>query len=91
MKKDLIVRAWKDPEFRAQLSTEDRAALPECPAGEPLTELDEGNLAAVVGGFIGPDQNLSDFNPRITPYIRVGNLARFDQVINLQQIAVLRY
>lgn len=91
MMKDLIVRAWKDPEFRAQLSPEERAALPECPAGKPLTDLDEGSLAAVVGGFIGPDQNLSDFNPRLTPYIRVSNLVRLDQVAVFQQIAVLRY
>lgn len=90
MMKDLIVRAWKDAEFRARLSAEDRAALPECPAGKPLTELDEGHLAAVVGGFIGPDQDLSEFNPRLTPYIRVGNLARFDVAV-FQKIAVLRY
>ncbi|KFE68193.1 mersacidin/lichenicidin family type 2 lantibiotic [Hyalangium minutum] len=91
MMKDLIIRAWKDPEFRAQLSAEERAAVPECPAGKPLTDLDEGSLSAVVGGFIGPDQDLSDFNPRITPYIRVSTPVRLDQVAAIQHVAVLRY
>jgi len=45
-----IIRAWKDPEFRSRLSTEQRAALPECPAGTNLTELDESDLDGAVGG-----------------------------------------
>ena len=45
-----IIRAWKDPEFRKSLSSEQRAALPECPSGKPATELDEGELGDVVGG-----------------------------------------
>jgi mersacidin/lichenicidin family type 2 lantibiotic len=45
-----IIRAWKDPEFRARLSPEDRAALPECPSGRALTELDEAELLGAVGG-----------------------------------------
>lgn len=80
MKKDLIIRAWKDPEFRAQLTSAEREALPESPAGHSLAELDESHLADVVGGYIGPDQNISDFPPRLTPYIRVNPLVRLDQV-----------
>jgi len=80
MKKELIIRAWKDPEFRARLSSEDREALPESPAGHSLAELDESHLADVVGGYIGPDQDLSDFPLSITPYIRVNQFVRLDRV-----------
>ncbi|MBN1207223.1 MAG: mersacidin/lichenicidin family type 2 lantibiotic [Myxococcaceae bacterium] len=57
MKRETIIRAWKDPEFRASLSTEERSALPECPAGTAFTELDESELADAVGGgaFYLPD------------------------------------
>ena len=50
MKRETIVRAWKDPEFRAGLTSEERSALPESPAGEAFTELDEHDLADAVGG-----------------------------------------
>ena len=50
MKKELIVRAWKDPAFRASLSAEERATLPESPSGKALTELDERELLAIHGG-----------------------------------------
>ncbi|MFL5343309.1 MAG: mersacidin/lichenicidin family type 2 lantibiotic [Hyalangium sp.] len=50
MNRETIVRAWKDPEFRASLTLEQRQALPESPSGRPLTELDEGDLSDVVGG-----------------------------------------
>jgi mersacidin/lichenicidin family type 2 lantibiotic len=50
LKKEMIVRAWKDPEFRAGLSPEERATLPECPSGRPMTELDEGELLHAAGG-----------------------------------------
>jgi len=46
----LIIRAWKDPEFRARLSAEQRAALPESPSGSPLTELGEEALRDITGG-----------------------------------------
>lgn len=52
MKTELIVRAWKDPEFRARLSTEERASLPDSPSGKPLTELDEETLHEIVGGLL---------------------------------------
>jgi mersacidin/lichenicidin family type 2 lantibiotic len=51
MKKELIAQAWKDPRYRARLSPEQRAALPECPSGTPLTELSQGELAEVSGGL----------------------------------------
>ncbi len=50
MSKDRIVRAWKDPVFRASLSPEERAQLPAHPAGEAMVELEENELAMVVGG-----------------------------------------
>jgi mersacidin/lichenicidin family type 2 lantibiotic len=91
MKKDMIIRAWKDPQFRAGLSAEERAALPECPAGKPLTDLDEGSLADVVGGYLAPDQNLSDFHPRLTPYISVNPYLRLDKVAAFEAAYQLRY
>jgi mersacidin/lichenicidin family type 2 lantibiotic len=50
MKRETIIRAWKDPEFRASLSTEERSSLPECPAGPAFTELNERDLEDAVGG-----------------------------------------
>jgi mersacidin/lichenicidin family type 2 lantibiotic len=50
METTTIIRAWKDPEFRKSLSSEQRAALPESPSGQPMTELNEGELGDVVGG-----------------------------------------
>lgn len=52
MKKETIIRAWRDPEFRESLTSEERAELPECPAGQFLAELDEGALASAVGGAL---------------------------------------
>lgn len=52
MKRETIVRAWKDPRFRASLTSEERSALPECPAGKAFTELDEHELADAVGGVL---------------------------------------
>jgi mersacidin/lichenicidin family type 2 lantibiotic len=52
MKKELIAQAWKDPRYRASLSAEQRAMLPECPAGTPMTELGETELADISGGLI---------------------------------------
>jgi len=45
-----IIRAWKDPEFRAHLTSEERRALPDNPSGQPMTELDEEAMSDVVGG-----------------------------------------
>jgi mersacidin/lichenicidin family type 2 lantibiotic len=42
-----IIRAWKDAEYRQSLTAEQRAALPDNPAG--LAELSEEELAQVAG------------------------------------------
>ncbi|QRK12138.1 mersacidin/lichenicidin family type 2 lantibiotic [Archangium violaceum] len=54
MRVETIIRAWKDPAFRASLTSEERAALPELPSGRPVTELDEGELSDAVGGVSRP-------------------------------------
>lgn len=42
-----IVRAWKDAEYRATLSEEERASLPEHPAG--WVELPDAQMETVMG------------------------------------------
>ena len=49
MKTKQIVRAWKDPEYRARLSESERSLLPENPAGQ--VELKDSDLGYVTGGF----------------------------------------
>ena len=44
-----IVRAWKDVDYRESLSEEQRALLPENPAG--AFELTEAQLESVLGGM----------------------------------------
>ena len=44
-----MIRAWKDAEYRASLSAEELAALPENPAG--MVELPEEEMANVAGGL----------------------------------------
>ena len=58
-----IIKAWKDPEFRARLSTEQRAALPECPSGSPLTELGEEELNDITGGRLPLGGNTGCIGP----------------------------
>ena len=48
MSQQEIIQAWKDEEFRLSLSEEQRALLPEHPAG--LIELADSDLEMVVGG-----------------------------------------
>jgi len=43
-----VTRAWKDPVYRSSLTDEERASLPENPAG--LVEVTDDDLAAVNGG-----------------------------------------
>jgi mersacidin/lichenicidin family type 2 lantibiotic len=43
-----VIRAWKDPRYRASLSDAQRARLPANPAG--LVEIDDAYLDAVAGG-----------------------------------------
>lgn len=52
MNSEAIVRAWKDPTFRASLSPQERAEVPENPSGLPLNEMDDSDLGKVQGGFI---------------------------------------
>jgi mersacidin/lichenicidin family type 2 lantibiotic len=47
MNKNDVIRAWKDPFYRASLSEEAQAALPRHPAG--ITELRDDQLV-VAGG-----------------------------------------
>jgi mersacidin/lichenicidin family type 2 lantibiotic len=49
-RREQIIRAWKDPEYRARLSAEERAELPESPAGQSMGELEESQLDQAVGG-----------------------------------------
>jgi mersacidin/lichenicidin family type 2 lantibiotic len=63
MDTQLIIRAWKDPEFRARLSAEQRAALPECPSGSPLTELKEEELRDITGGRLPLEGNTGCIGP----------------------------
>ena len=44
-----VIRAWKDESYRESLTPEQRAALPENPAG--AIELTENELAAVDGAM----------------------------------------
>jgi mersacidin/lichenicidin family type 2 lantibiotic len=48
MLRDKIIRAWKDPEYRQDLSEEEREALPENPAG--AIELTDEELDMAAGG-----------------------------------------
>ncbi len=48
MTQDQVIRAWKDPAFRAGLSATELQALPVNPAG--MVELSEGELTEVSGG-----------------------------------------
>ena len=47
-----ITRAWKDENYRENLSEEELNTLPANPAGE--LELNETELDTVAGGFCGP-------------------------------------
>ena len=47
-KKIDIVRAWRDEEYRNSLTAEERASLPENPAG--LATVDDSSLRSVTGG-----------------------------------------
>jgi len=53
MNRETIIRAWKDPTYRATLSASERAELPDHPAGQAVTELDDDALGDVAGGVLG--------------------------------------
>lgn len=48
MKKEKIVKAWKNAEFRESLSAEERAMLPDHPCG--VVDLQDEDLAEIAGG-----------------------------------------
>jgi len=48
MKANDYIRAWKDPDYRASLSAEQRAALPAHPCAE--VELSDEVLGQIAGG-----------------------------------------
>ena len=48
MLRERIIRAWKDPEYRLNLSEEEQAQLPENPAG--AIELTDDELDMATGG-----------------------------------------
>lgn len=52
MNKTDVIRAWKDPVYRASLSAEEQAALPLHPSG--LTELSDEQLRIAGGSAIDP-------------------------------------
>ncbi|HKX31358.1 MAG TPA: mersacidin/lichenicidin family type 2 lantibiotic [Blastocatellia bacterium] len=47
---DKIIRAWKDEDYRLSLTDEERAGLPEHPAG--MVELSDAELNQAAGGTI---------------------------------------
>jgi len=49
MTNEKIVRAWRDPEYRAKLNETERAGLPDHPAG--WIELENADLNEVAGGL----------------------------------------
>ncbi|HWM91357.1 MAG TPA: mersacidin/lichenicidin family type 2 lantibiotic [Thermoanaerobaculia bacterium] len=51
MRKIDVVRAWRDEEYRNSLSSEQRASLPENPAG--LAGISDDILRSVTGGCTG--------------------------------------
>ena len=51
MKKEKIIRAWRDRDAYLALTDEERAQLPAHPAG--ITELSDAELADVAGGAAG--------------------------------------
>jgi len=50
MNKNDIIRAWKDPFYRATLSGEAQAALPQHPAG--IVELSDAQLVVASGAAV---------------------------------------
>lgn len=57
----MIVRAWKDPAYRASLTDEERASLPESPSGRAMPDLDESDLLGISGGKKPPEYSVDTF------------------------------
>ncbi len=75
MKSFEIVRSWKDEEYRRTFRDEQRAALPENPAG--LYELSDAEIGAVVGG---------DAYPNPTHYFLTIGCCTFDTICGSQWV-----
>ena len=56
MKKQDIVRAWRDPKFRRSLSAEQQAQLPSHPA-EWMMSVEDDALTSITGGCTCPNQS----------------------------------
>lgn len=59
-----VIRAWKNEDYRLSLSDEERAGLPENPAG--IADLSDTDLKAVAGAFtiiICPVETVTFFAP----------------------------
>jgi mersacidin/lichenicidin family type 2 lantibiotic len=71
-----IIRAWKDEEYRNSLSEEQRAQLPENPAG--MVELSDEAMQTVAGGILGSlfacGGNITEISPICIPTIGAGAL-----------------
>lgn len=48
-----VVKAWKDPVYRASLSSEEKLAMPTNPAGDVLAELSDAELTNITGAGCG--------------------------------------
>ncbi|HEX4965388.1 MAG TPA: mersacidin/lichenicidin family type 2 lantibiotic [Thermoanaerobaculia bacterium] len=55
-----IVRAWKDPLYRASLTAEERDGLPGHPSG--LMELEDELLKSVAAGALTTAQQCTEFS-----------------------------
>lgn len=53
MKKQEIIRAWRDPKYRRGLRPEQASHLPAHPAGRMMS-VEDDVLASVTGGCCGP-------------------------------------
>ncbi|MFL6237521.1 MAG: mersacidin/lichenicidin family type 2 lantibiotic [Thermoanaerobaculia bacterium] len=59
MNKADVIRAWKDPFYRASLSAEERALLPDHPAA--LVELDDEQLKSTSGSALTTAMKCTEF------------------------------
>jgi mersacidin/lichenicidin family type 2 lantibiotic len=57
-----LIRAWKDPRFRASLTQEQRDSLPESPCGKSMAELSEEELQGITGGALLISPQVPRFN-----------------------------
>jgi mersacidin/lichenicidin family type 2 lantibiotic len=71
VKKEHVIRAWRDPEFRASLSEAERADLPLHPSA--MIEVADEDLARILGGAdVGTDAIVPVTNTRGTAIYSYG-------------------